>query len=121
MKFYRMNHFFPLLACLILASCFYSPEPEDNPLTGTWKNMNYNTGSWEKFIFRDDLTFTHSSYDGSTQSSSSYSGTYEISDTKIKFLPSYTTTKWVTLYLINDDKDELSLAFGDYWYIYLLQ
>lgn len=121
MKHRSINLCLLFLTGLLVLSCYYSPEPEDNPLTGKWKNMNYNTGSWEKFIFKDDLTFTHSSYDADTQSTSSYSGTYEITDTKVKFLPSYTTTKWVTLYLINEDKNELRLAFGDDWYVYSLQ
>ncbi len=51
-------------------------EEIENVLIGTWKNMSYQTGNWEKITFHEDLSYRLETYSGITYRSTVISGTY---------------------------------------------
>jgi hypothetical protein len=74
-----------LLSILVLFSACTEPEETENLLIGTWKYMNYQTGDWEKIIFREDLTYRLENFSGSTYETAVVTGSYRYDDEKFIF------------------------------------
>jgi hypothetical protein len=86
---------------LLLLSCFGS-DPGENRLIGTWKYSSYYTGSWEKIIFREDLSYRLETYNGETFQSSAINGTYRYDQEKF-ILEQYRNNDVAFEYAIHGD------------------
>ncbi|MCF7832179.1 MAG: hypothetical protein K9N05_01210 [Candidatus Marinimicrobia bacterium] len=74
-----------ILSILLLFSACTEPEEIENPLIGTWKYMNYQTGDWEKITFREDLTYRLENYNGTSYESVVITGNYHFDEEKYVF------------------------------------
>jgi len=114
---FKFRPIFSLTLVLLLVSCFGNSGHEDNPFVGTWKNTNYSSGDWEKYIFNDDMSFSLTSYNSETRTQSVLEGDYDYNGNQLELI--FTTLTNTTLYEFDENK--LYIAFGDTWFVYYKQ
>ncbi len=80
----KQKRFFKICLLLLLFSFFacLSPKPKENPLLGSWKYSNYYTGSWEKIIFRGELSYRLETYNAESNHRNVLEGTYRYDSRK---------------------------------------
>ena len=69
------------LSILMIFSACTEPEEFENVLIGSWKYTNYQTGEWEKIVFKGTLDFNLYHYFPESGSTTGIMGTYTYTDT----------------------------------------